>query len=143
MKKFILLPYAFLLLFSGCGRKQRNIFHFPENEPIVFNKLDFPVVKQVKVTQTTQGNKISWQAIKPQQFKVKECPCSVQGYNVYRLVRTSIIPKQPLNKKIIEKTMWLDTTMPKNTKQAFYLVRALFMVNDRIIEGPISLIVSN
>src|SRR5579862_1950115 len=139
------LIFLFLasLLLSSCGSKQRNIFIFPEKETLVLHKLDFPVIKGIRVQKTEQGNLITWRPIDEQPDTYNGHVCKFIGYNVYRLARASVIPRRPVNKKALVITSMLDTRNKSQAQQAFYLVRAVFKIDDQTIEGPVSRISSN
>jgi hypothetical protein len=66
----------------------------------------------------------------------------LSGYNVYRLVKGYFVPKEPLNKKPLTQTTYDDIPKKKNGIKHSYLVRAVFVVGDQVIEGPASQIVS-
>jgi len=145
---FVLFSLSLLFsgFFSGCGSKQRNIFAFPEKAALTLHKLDFPVVKNVQVEKTSAGNKISWRPVDSQPVIQDGHTSTFVGYNVYRLARATIIPKKPINKKPIITTSLIDvikTRKNQPVQPAWYLVRALFTINNQSIEGPISRIVSD
>lgn len=130
-----LLVIWLLFLSSSCGRKQRNIFTFPQEEPKKLSIFDFPVVKGIRVTKVSHGNKITWFPLSNiTQTKV------FLGYNVYRLTLQGFIPKKPLNAIPLINNEFLDKQ--KTDKQS-YLIKAVFRVNEKTIEGLSSQIKSN
>ena len=138
-----LVSLFFSGFFAGCGSKQRNIFLFPEKEMLTLHKLDFPVVKGVSIQRTQTGNLVTWRPVEAQLYTHDGHLSTLIGYNVYRLARAAVIPRKPLNKKAHATTSMLDLFKSPRTQQSFYLVRALFKINDQTIEGPVSLIVSD
>ncbi len=129
----------------GCGRKQRNIFSFDGKELPRVNKLALPAVSGVSACKKEHGALVSWFALNLPTTADPATPyfCSkyFAGYNVYRLVRTNIIPKHPRNKNPLTTTEFFDKKMPRKNKTHYYLVRAVFIYNDTSTEGPTSLIV--
>ena len=59
------------------------------------------------------------------------------GYNVYRFADGGFVPKQPLNDDIVTEAAYLDTK-ERGTHHWHYLLRAVFMVHGRVVEGPMS-----
>ncbi len=144
------LTWCFLMFFGlltlcSCGRKQKNLFSFGEQEAPRINKLALPAVKGVTAEKKQNGALISWFALDLPQTGAIETPylCSkyFAGYNVYRLVRTNIIPKHPRNKQPIKATEFFDKKLPQKKTATHYLVRALFIYKNISIEGPTSHIV--
>ena len=129
-----LLLLLMLVAVAGCGRKNRSIFLFPDKEPTKVSKLELPVAKGLSKKFTDAGTVITWRPI----TETLAPEISHTGYNIYRLARASVIPKRPLNAQPLIQTTWCDAT--KKTP-AFYVVRAVFKVNDHAIEGPISIII--
>ena len=132
-----------LLFFSGCGKKQKNVFDFTKKKVVakVF-KFELGFVKGVQVKKTDQGNLITWNVldVSPKYEKY------FVGYNVYRLVRSSIIPKKSLNNKPIIKNELLDGEVLSlsdefKLKSYCYVVRPVFLIDEKIIFGAISQIV--
>lgn len=141
-KQSNVLALAFLLIFfAGCGRKTRNIFAFDEHAAPRISKLSFSAVQGVVAQRTPQGNLIRWVALEvpknPQPTAPYFCVKNFTGYNVYRLVRTNIIPKGPRNKHPIKDTSFLD----RHAHAGYYLVRAVFTCDHAVTEGPVSHIV--
>lgn len=124
-----LLLIIILLLLTSCGRKQRNIFSFPQEEQKKISVFDFPCVKGMNVTKTNQGNKIQWIALKEEGVSEKK----FLGYNLYRLNTQGFIPKKPLNASPLKNNEFFDKQ--KLETQNLYLVKAVFMSNGKIIEG--------
>lgn len=123
-----------LVLLTNCGRRQRTIFLFPHEKTIHFATLQFPSPKIVKVSQSSHGATIEWLEV-PVPFCIQDIPAQLVGYNIYRLTHKGFIPKSPLNKDPITTTSYHDYS--KNSSDR-YIVRALFIVNDQMLEGPTS-----
>ncbi len=148
VKKLVMF-FVVILLAPGCGRKQKDIFHFPEKKIVVkVNKLSLPAVRGVTVTKTVEGNRISWRTVLgAEKFlvakaSINEAERELVGYDVYRLVKASIVPKKPLNKFVIQQTEFLDTQILEEDfiepPPYYYIVRAIFKVSDQIVQGPAS-----
>lgn len=141
----ISLWFTILLSLLACGRKQKNIFTFADEGVPQINKLSLPVIRGVNITKTTQANTITWltpDLTKPfvnQSIPNKKFSDFFVGYNIYRLVRNNIIPKNPLNKKPLTTTTYTDKKI-KHTKRSFYLIKTVFVINKQTIEGPASAI---
>ncbi|MFC1894655.1 hypothetical protein ACFLYH_01765 [Candidatus Dependentiae bacterium] len=146
------LIFLFLLnfFFIGCGRKQKNIFSFPEKntEPQV-NKLSLPCVRGVCTKKLKNGMKISWNPIKnDNSLKISDINITKKfiGYDIYKLVNCCFVPKKSLNNFPIKKTEFVDHEIlcEKNTIKTLcscYLIKAVFRINGKIISGPVSKIV--
>lgn len=144
---FRLYFFVFLCcLLCSCGRKTKNIFVFDNPNELHINKLALPAVQGVSAHKDPGGTLISWFALPlplvPSPTTPYLCSSCFVGYNVYRLVRTNIIPKHPRNRSPIQTTTFLDLHRPSNKKQNLYLVKAVFMHKGSPIEGPISQIIS-
>lgn len=127
-----------------CGRKQKNIFSFSQEDVPVINKLSLPVVRGITIQKTKDGALITWLAPNlshMQQETNKSLSDLFIGFNIYRLVRNNIIQKHPINKKPVTKTEYLDKKV-FNKKQNLYLVKIVFSINQQTIEGPASAIAS-
>ena len=130
------LFFLFLVFLVGCGRKQRNIFTFSKTREVEIKKLVFPAVRKVNVTLVKHKNFVSWLPV------VGESSESIIGYNIYCLNSMGVIPKTPLNKNIIQETQFTDVKKSVTEKQIWYLVKAVFKIKNKILEGPASRIVS-
>ena len=139
------LLFTLVILFSACGRKQKNIFSFADQNIPQINRLGLPVVRGVSATHTGHTNMINWltpQLATPftaQQLSNKNFSDFFIGYNVYRLVRNNIIPKMPLNKNPLKTTFYIDKKI-KHHKRYFYLIKTVFVINKQTLEGPASAI---
>ncbi len=143
--KIVLISFIFLF-FVGCGRKQKDIFHFSDQKPVPkINRLLLPSITGLKVESTLKGNKICWNEFVNTNFVVKE-ELEFLGYNVYRLVKCSFIPKSPINKKplknnfFVDKNVLQDQLLKKETRHC-YLVRAVLKKQGRIMQGVSSQVV--
>ncbi|MBD3231851.1 hypothetical protein GF322_04280 [Candidatus Dependentiae bacterium] len=155
----IKLSFYFLIsiIFFGCGRKQKNIFDFPDpnqqkKESFNVNKLLLPCTRGIKLEKTKQGNLISWQNIKKSEefYKKNSYPMfqdekSFLGYNIYKLVNAFFVPKEPLNSSFLKETKFLDKEVLKDNKTRetlnCYLVQAVFKIKGKIFKGPFSQII--
>lgn len=139
MQKSSIIICISLIILTNCGKKQNDIFSFQtQTKTVKINKLSFPAIKQVKVHKTSTGNNIFWEHITK-----KTNNAYLHGYNIYKFTQKSFIPKKPINNIAIQKNSYLDTTtldpiICKKQHKVCYLVRALFNVNGKIIEGPSS-----
>ena len=146
-----------MIFFSGCGRRQKNIFYFPDpaqenKDAFNVNPLLLPFVRDIKLEKTDKGNLITWQSIKDsERFYAKNNYPTIKykkellGYNIYKLVSAFFIPKKALNSDLIKSTEYLDESilnqLVKDKTANCYLVRAVFKVEDKIFHGPASQIV--
>ncbi len=113
--------------FSGCGRKQKSVFSFPDKPEVKINKLQFGSVRGIQIVKSALGNRITWLPAK-----------DAVGYNVYRLARRLIVAKKPANKELIQTTSFIDVP---NYNACGYFVRPVFMLSEKKIEGPASQII--
>jgi hypothetical protein len=127
-----------LLCFQvGCGRKQKNIFVFNEKKPShKISKLELPSVHGLRITKIKNQSKLLWQSINLTNKFYQLC-----GYNIYRFTTQSFIPRKPLNKKPVKQTYFIDAST-NNSLPYYYFVRGLFKINENLLEGPSSIIVS-
>ncbi len=134
----------FLLLFSGCGKKQKNIFNFSEKKTInKVNKFDLGFIKGIQIKKTDLGNLITWNILDKEKKEFKKY---FLGYNIYRLVRSSLVPKNSLNKKPIIQTMFLDKEIlflssDLKQKRYCYVLRSVFQIEEKNYLGAISQII--
>lgn len=126
---------VFLILFPGCGRKQRTIFLFPKEKVVRLTTLQFPSPKIISLTQTPQGTLIEW--LEPVYSpSLQQAHIQLLGYNIYRLTSHGFIPKKPLNPQPLTTTQYHDIQSTDQAKS--YVVRALFQVHHLDHEGPTS-----
>lgn len=123
-----------LVLLTNCGRRQRTIFLFPPEKAVHLSTLQFPSPKIITINQDTLGATIEWLEVSEHLF-IKNIPAQLVGYNIYRLTHNGFIPKSPLNTDPITTTSYLDTNKTSCNR---YIVRAIFIVNDQMLEGPTS-----
>jgi len=145
-KFFILICLVFSF---GCGRKSKNVFVFkPQVEEIILNRLDFPLVKGLVFQKHDQVANIFWNKVEPafeMSFSLSGTSSIVKkkvillGYNVYRFAKQSFVPENPVNKRPLSSNIF-QVSFSKKYKWC-YLVRAIFKINSKIIEGPASQIV--
>ena len=65
----------------------------------------------------------------------------ILGYNVYKFLKTRFIPKHPINKKPIPNNSFLDTTSESTKNHFCYAVRAVFLIDNKELEGPLSQVI--
>jgi hypothetical protein len=131
----LLLCLLTISFFENCGRKQKNIFSFEDTNKKNINILTLPCVKGLTVKKTSTGQKISW---KPLQ-KTKNI---LTGYNIYRFTNKYIIPKKPIYKSPKNKNSFIDSEVSNNlSRKIFYIVKPVFLINNKQLEGPASIIV--
>lgn len=136
--------FIFLILLSACGKKQKNVFDFStKKEFFKISKFDLGFVKNLIVTKTDQGYFLSWQKLSS---KYKDDRVNFLGYDIYRLVRSLIIPKKSVNSFPIKDTTFLDTEILSLSKEFLpvkicYVVVPVFSVDGRIVKGLISQII--
>lgn len=139
----ILLLSIFLFLLPACGKKQKNIFNFSHNKKsLKISKFDLDFVKNITITKTCNGYFLSWQKIA---FKSNDKIIFV-GYNVYRLVRSLIIPKKSINSIPIKDTIFLDKKILYLSKEFLqkkicYVVIPIFNIDGQIMKGLVSQII--
>lgn len=141
---FLLLTNLFFItFFVSCGRKQKNIFYFPENKYLEkINKLDLPATKILSVENFGNYNKITWQKVNLNSNFLKEKNIKFLGYNIYKLVNSSIVPKNCLNKEIINQDFFYDKKINKILAEDSYIIRTIFKKNNNILNGPASQVFS-
>ena len=145
----VVLLLIFLILLSACGKKQPNIFDFsPKKEFCKVSKFDLGFVKNLKVTKTDRGYTLFWQELAKQNLSLKYKNAKIQflGYDIYRLVRSSIIPKKSLNDFPIKETEFVDTQILSLSKEFVlenpcYVVVPIFNVDGRTVKGLISQVI--
>ncbi len=123
-----------LLCIAGCGRRQRTIFLFPPEKAVHLATLQFPSPKITNVIKNSNGTIIQWLEVPPP-LPIKNITVQFAGYNIYGLTHNGFIPKNPLNKNPIILTSYLDTTKKSSHH---YIVRALFIADNQMHEGPSS-----
>ncbi|MFH1461334.1 MAG: hypothetical protein ABIF12_00080 [bacterium] len=141
--KILKYLFLFLVLLSGCGKKQKNIFDFYDKKVVSkVNKFNLGFIKGTNAKNTVSGNLITWNFLDIS----SEYKKSFVGFNVYRLVRSSLIPKKALNKKPLIQNQFLDKeilSLSSELKQESYCyaVRSVFFIEDKFVFGAISQIV--
>ncbi len=123
----------------GCGRKQRNIFVFKDPVTVKISTLDLPMIKELCIEKVSHGIKLSWSPIN---FQEADYPAvDFCGYHVYRFTKAGIIQKNPINKQILKENFYVDLYEKHNPTATGYLIRAVFMADKQIIQGPASRII--
>jgi hypothetical protein len=144
-QKLLGITFVLIISISSCGRKQKNIFFCEEQNLPRANKLALPTVRGVAVHQKANGYLISWQEplipSTPTPSMPYLCTQCFAGYNVYRLVRTNIIPKNSCNEKPIRTKKIFDQKLHCKNRPTGYLIRTVFFYDNLLVEGPNSLIV--
>ncbi len=134
------------LLFTGCGRKQKNIFSFEPEPKIKVKKLDLPAVRGLNITPKDGFPELTWFDLFNQKnsTQINSLQKNFVGYDVFKLTKQNFIPKHPLNKNPLTETQFLDKSKKparKNPSKSFYLVQPVFKFDNQIIKGPSSQIV--
>lgn len=129
MKRLSIIGIAIILTFSGCGRKKTNLFSFPPipttSPTKKIEKFSLPIVTNV----TIEKNTLSWHILEHSELI---------GYNIYQFLPNGVVRQKPLNKKPIT-----DTSIPIIPEKYCYLIRAVFEINNQVVEGPASKILCN
>lgn len=133
MHQWLISFLFFLILLSGCGRKQRTIFYFPEQNAVRILTLQLASPKITRLCKTSHGIHIQWLA-PAHRPNVEQA--ELIGYNIYRLTRHGFIPKKPLNEAPITKTEFYDVSTKPSAER--YAVRAIFKMHGQLHEGPTS-----
>ncbi len=123
-------------LFIGCGKKQKNIFVFDHVKSAKVSIFDLPSVRGINLDKGYDGVCITWQPV--QLDDIKQPGLVFRGYNVYCITKSGIIPKKPINKKILTETLYVDQYKKNNTCTVGYLVRAVFSVGKEFFYAPTS-----
>ena len=125
------------VLVSGCGRKQRTLFYFPDKEAVKVNKLDFPAVRGLEAKHSPKGVQLTWQPVQlPKTYDKTSLPVELVGYHVYRLSRGKFVPKSPITKRPVMTTTYCHKQKGKKLlQQQSYIVRSVIKVGDQEIHG--------
>lgn len=128
-QKFALL--GIMLCFAHCGKRSKNFFNFdPPAPPAHLKRFDFPSIKKSDAHACPHGIEITWEEISHEQLV---------GYNVYRFFHDSFIPHRPLNKIPLVTHSFFDEAFYKTPPH--YIIRGVFFVDDKIVQGPSSKVV--
>ncbi|MFH1644365.1 MAG: hypothetical protein ABIA74_04285 [bacterium] len=139
--RYINILFIFFLFF-GCARKQKNIFDFSKKDKIKINKLSLPIPKNLDLEKKGEDIFLLWQDVKNDLYlNDDEYKITFVGYNIYRFVHSGFIPKNPLNKKPIKINNFCDKEIVKIQNNYCYLIRAVFEIQNKIIQGPASKII--
>ncbi len=141
LKSSLLL--ACTLLFPACGRKPKQLFSRQETRSTLkTSRLTLPAVQDVSATQLGH---VTWETL-PQDITPLPRPHErvtlgpepkLLGYNVYRFADGGFVPKDSLNDEPVTTTTYRDLK-DRGTHTWHYLVRGVFLVSGRIVEGPMS-----
>lgn len=132
----LLVATLALLIAPGCGRKNSSFLNFNKSKPAVkVNPLTLPAVRGLTAARISDEIvEVCWQpVINP--------AMDLQGYNLYRFVRTAFIPKKPLNKEPIQDKNFRDNLTNKKDVAFCYVVRPVFKIEGKNFEGPLSQVV--
>ncbi len=145
-KFYIQLLIIVFLFFTGCGRKQKDIFSFESNPKTKITKLDLPAVKGLKITKKDGCNILTWFDLFNTQNNTPINPLQKNfiGYDVFKLTKKNFIPKHPLNKNPLTETQFVDKNVKfkrKKTGKSFYLIQPVFKFDNQFIKGLSSQIV--
>ncbi len=136
IKPVVYIPFFFLIFLSGCGRKQPTIFNFEEAKKILkVDKLELPAVYILQPLKTREAVLLMW--------RMDSSPANLIGFNVYRFERGNVVPIHPLNEKLISNFEYWDYFFDDFYKRRSYcyLVRPVFRIEEKFIEGIASKIV--
>jgi len=129
---YALLACILLCVLIGCGKKPKNILAFDEpNKKQKIRRIFYPTVKNISIKPTQPGTQLSWKPLEHENLK---------GYNVYRFSQKMFIPKNPINKKPLLITEFIDSHSPRSHK-AYYVVSGVFESQGNLVVGPLSQII--
>lgn len=145
-KFYIQLLIISFLFFTGCGRKQKNIFIFEPDQKLKITKLDLPAVKGLSITKKNNCNILTWFDLFNQKnsASINSLQKNFIGYDVFKLTKRNFIPKHPLNKNPLIETQFVDKNKKftrKAPRKSFYLVQPVFKFDNQFIKGLSSQIV--
>ena len=145
-KFYIQLLIISFLFFTGCGRKQKNIFSFEPDQKLKVTKLDLPAVKGLKIAKNGDCNILTWFDLFNQKnsTSINSLQKNFIGYDVFKLTKRNFIPKRPLNKNPLTETQFVDKNKKftkKSPRKSFYLVQPVFKFDNQFIKGLSSQIV--
>lgn len=134
------------LFFTGCGRKQKNIFSFEPESKIKVTKLDLPAVQGLQITKKDGCNVLTWFDLfnKKNNAAINSLQKNFVGYDVFKLTKRNFIPKHPLNKTPLTETKFVDKNRKftrKASAKSFYLIQPVFKFDNQYIKGLSSQIV--
>jgi|GEM_PF-1459816 hypothetical protein len=133
-----------IIVTPQCGKKKKNIFSFNEHQKKEkINRLSLPSPQNIKYEENENGIFITWKKINKENiptFQNENTP-KILGYNVYKFLKTRFIPKHPINKKPIPNNSFLDTTSESTKNHFCYAVRAVFLIDNKELEGPLSQVI--
>ena len=133
----------FLCFVTSCGRKQKIFFPISQEEEVPINKLDLPAIKGLFAQKNDMGVHISWLPLFSEKTPsgIKKFENNLLGFNIFRLENNAMfIPKNPINKQIININYYIDTCK-KNNRDASYTVQPIFKFGNKIVGGPSSQII--
>ncbi len=138
LKFFILI---LVISISGCGRKKRDFLSFDsKQETEKVNRLTLPAIKgfgyKKNCLDPDSQLELSWNA---PDFVEKNR--TLIGYNVYKFTTTSFVPKKPINRTPLKTTFYQEKLNRDSHKNVCFLIRALFLIREKTVEGPASQIV--
>ena len=132
-----ILFFLLVLCLPGCGRKKRYFLSFDsKQETEKVNRLTLPAIKGASYKKNGPDFELSWR--KPDFVEKNR---TLVGYNVYKFTTTSFVPKKPINRAPLKTTFYKEKLNKEGNKNICYLVRALFLIREKTIEGPASQIV--
>ena len=135
-----------LCTLAACGRKPKQLYSHKESvKSYPYSRLTLPIVTNISATKSGGEVLARWVPL-PQEptpppriherVELDHTPRFI-GYNLYRFAKTGFIPKNPINNKLILSPQYRDIP-PSDNYQWYYLIRAVFFVYGKKIEGPAS-----
>lgn len=126
-----------LITFAACANKKRSFIPDDSQTQVLIpklkiKKLELPVICGIKTETQDNYLLISWKIP-----KIKIISCGLEpkllGYNVYKFEHNGFLKRRPINKEIIKDNYF------KTTKSNYeYMVRGVYEVDGKVIEGPAS-----
>lgn len=144
LKQLTLLIPTLALLTTGCARKNPHFFDFKKSKTTnSITTIKLPTIKKIHLTQTTEQSTLTWQEITAESYESINPELEFIGYNIYRFTPHSFIPSIPYNKEPLTATIFYDLQNKKQPNKKYcYMIKAVFMHQEKTIEGPGSRIIS-
>lgn len=122
---------------AQCGRKQRTLFQFPDQNSKPINKLTLPAVRGLRAQWQEDATLLTWQ---PAECPSDKAPLSLLGYHIYCFTKGRFASKRPITTNPIVQTHFTDIANANKRAQSCYMIRAVFSAHDQVIQGPASYI---
>ncbi len=120
----------FILFFSGCGRKQNNLFNFEIKKSHPYPRLKLPAAKLTSLIRKNKKITLCW-------LPPKDIPegAILHGYALYRLSNNTLISFEPY--KFFDVTQHRFNDVAKKYTSG-YMMRGLYQVNGHCLQGSSS-----